>query len=117
MSLEDRVEQLTVLVAEILIEIRANSSRVDARFDSMDNRFESMDQRFDSMDQRFNSMDQRFDSMDQRFEKLEKRIAKNTLGLGELRLSNMHLVETMGDVLDMRNRVIKLEEHVFRKGA
>src|ERR1700754_298066 len=51
-------------IANVLIGMQVQLTRIDGHLDRMDDRFDKMDGRFDRMDDRFATMDARFDKMD-----------------------------------------------------
>ncbi len=72
---EERVENLSVLMKQTIHFMEKRFEAVDKRFEAVDKRFEALDKRFEDMqkymDKRFEAVDKRFEDMNKRFNSLQ----------------------------------------------
>ena len=62
-------------------------------------------------------MNSRFESLENRIVSLERQQEKTSLAIGELRLSNMRMIDKLEELIKIEPRVRRLEDTVFRKAS
>ena len=102
-KMEEGIEQLVDMVANLKIVMEDNFKKVDRRFDAIDRRFEDIEEKLAEHDKRF-------DAMDRRFEDIEKKLVEHDKYYNRIEEKFVNTIRVIGhDVQNNKRHIDQLE--------